>query len=57
MPAAAEIDVVILEQTVPQLQPSAPFIDMRALEQALGDAVDDDGETIEERYPLLRHAL
>jgi uncharacterized repeat protein (TIGR03809 family) len=57
MSGTAAIDFAALQQTPPQLQTGTPLVDMLALEQALRGVADEDGETVEERYPLLRHAL
>ncbi|CCE09186.1 conserved hypothetical protein [Bradyrhizobium sp. STM 3843] len=61
----AESDIVVPEQMVaPEPAPSAPRIDMAALEQALSVGIKSDVgprlldlDEIERRYPALRHAL
>ena len=70
--ARRDVPEVLLDQPQPQVElvsaddeesifldeePSAPGIDMTALEQALDNPVTLDLTAIEHRYPLLRNTL
>jgi uncharacterized repeat protein (TIGR03809 family) len=57
MPAVTTIEISAMGAPPPQVQTGAPFVDMFALEQALDGIAGPDGESMEQRYPLLRHSL